>query len=178
MNSEFDDNQNMEDDSLTDEETIYVSKTRLKKESLDIQKLGQKLIDLDKHNFNNLELPDNLASAIEEARKMKKDGARKRQVQYIGKLLRKIDIEPIREEFNRIKHNLGKETRELHRLEKWRDRLLDEGDKVLGDLLSEFPQADRQQIRTLIRQANKEKKLNKPPKSARELFQYLKSLLS
>ena len=178
MNSKFDDNSTDQADALSDdEEIIFVSKTQLKKDSLDIQKLGEDLISLDKQNFNSLGLPENVAAAIDAARKMKKDGARKRQVQYIGKLLRKIDVEPVREEFERIKHNLGKETREFHRLEKWRDRLLADGDAALSDLLNEYPQADRQHLRQLMRQANKEKKLEKPPKSAREIFQYLKSLI-
>jgi len=159
---------------MHDEEII--SKSQKKRDANDAQKLGENLLKLDPHALKTIELPESLSNALDEARRIKKQGALKRQLQYIGKLMRHIDIEPIREEYEKIVNHYGKDIKELHRLENWRDRLLAEGDKALEDLLSEAPNADRQHLRQLIRQSHKETKLNKPAKSAREIFKYLKAL--
>lgn len=165
-----------EDDEFPEDEII--SKSQLKREAEAAQQLGKDLLTLDPNALKTIDLPDNLAKALDEARRIKKHGALKRQLQYIGKLMRSIDIEPIKEEYLKITNHYGKDIKELHRLENWRDRLLSEGDKALEDLLSEAPNADRQHLRQLIRQSAKETKLNKPPKSAREIFKYLKTLFT
>lgn len=162
------------DDDSHDEEII--SKSQKKREANDAQKLGENLLKLDPNALKTIELPESLIKALEDARRIKKQGALKRQLQYIGKIMRHIDIDPIREEYEKIVNHYGKDIKELHRLENWRDRLLAEGDKALEDLLNEVPDADRQHLRQLIRQSKKETKLNKPPKSAREIFKYLKTL--
>ena len=110
--------------------------------------------------------------------KIKKNSALKRQLQYIGKLMRNIDVEPIYEQHLQLTNHYDKDIKVLHHLEKWRDRLLAEGDKALEVLLNEKPNADRQHLRQLVRQSAKETKLKKPPKSAREIFKYLKVLFT
>lgn len=163
-----------ENDELHDEE--LVSKSQRKREADAVQQLGKDLLALSHDDQKSIELPESLSSALDEARRIKKNSALKRQLQYIGKLMRHIDIEPIHEQYKKLVNHYGKDIKELHRLENWRDRLLAEGDKALEDLLNEVPNADRQHLRQLIRQSAKESKLKKPPKSAREIFKYLKSL--
>ena len=109
---------------------------------------------------------------------MKKHGALKRQTQFIGKLLRKIDAEPIQSAYDSVTNHYREDVKQFHKLEEWRDRLLDEGDKALAELVDEFPEADRQHLRQMIRNVQNEKLKNKAPRTARELFQYLKQLLN
>jgi ribosome-associated protein len=88
-----------------------------------------------------------------------------------------VDDEPIRAAYEKATNPYREDIKLLHKLENWRDRLLAEGDEALGDLVNELPQVDRQHLRQLIRQAKKERLNNKPPKSSREIFQYLKQLV-
>ena len=169
------DNPDMDESDEFSEEEI-ISKSQLKREASAAQQLGQDLLTLSQADVEAMDLPESLLHALNEARRIKKHGALKRQFQYIGKLMRKIDIEPIREEYTRLTNHYRQDVKEFHKLEQWRDRLLAEGDKALEELLNEAPNADRQHLRQLMRQAAKESKLNKPPKSAREIFKYLKTL--
>lgn len=166
------------DDELNDdsEEDIIISKSQQKREAEEAQKLGEDLLKLDVKSQKSITLPEDLSKALDDARRIKAHGALKRQVQYIGKIMRKLDLEPIRAEYEKIQNHYSKDIRHLHLLETWRDRLLDEGDKALEELIDDAPDVDRQHLRQLIRQATKEKKLNKPPKSARDIFQYLKTV--
>ncbi|MFO7594407.1 MAG: ribosome biogenesis factor YjgA [Pseudomonadota bacterium] len=161
-----------------DEEIIYVSKSQLKRESHALQELGEELVELPSAKLEKIPLPEELAEAVALARRIKARGGRKRQLQYIGKLMRKVDEEPIRQAMDLIKGESTRETARLHKLEQWRDRLLEEGDNALTELLGEYPAADRQHLRQLMRNAQQEKKQNKPPKSARELFRYLRELMT
>ena len=163
-------------DSEDYSEEEIISKSQLKREANAAQQLGQDLLTLNPADLEGMDLPESLVSALNEARRIKKHGALKRQFQYIGKLMRKIDIEPIREEYLRLTNHYRHDVKEFHQLENWRDRLLSEGDKALEELINAAPGADRQHLRQLMRQAAKETKLNKPPKSAREIFKYLKTL--
>lgn len=168
MHSDFDDD---------DEEIIYVSKSQLKRESHALQELGEELVELPAAKLEKIPLPEELAEAVALARRIKARGGRKRQLQYIGKLMRKLDEEPIRLAMSQLKSESARETAQLHQLEQWRDRLVAEGDAALAELLEQQPQADRQHLRQLVRNAQREIKQNKPPKSARELFRYLRTLL-
>ena len=104
-------------------------------------------------------------------------GGRKRQILYIGKLLRGIDATPIREAIAKLDQTDAASVAHLHRLERWRERLLTEDNDALTQLLSEVPDADSQRLRQLIRNAQQEHAAGKPPKSSRELFKYLRELL-
>lgn len=167
----------MHDEFNDDEEIIYVSKSQLKRESHALQALGEELVELPDAKLAKIPMPEELADAVALARRIKQRGGRKRQLQYIGKLMRKIDPEPIEQAMAGLKNEAAKETAKLHRLEQWRDRLIEEGDTSLAPLLDEYPHADRQHLRQLVRNAQREKKQNKPPKSARELFRYLRELI-
>ena len=159
-----------------DEELI--SKSQRKRDASAAQQLGKDILNLSQEAQNSIDLPDGLRNALDDARRIKKNSALKRQLQYIGKLMRHIDVEPIHEQYLKLTNHYDQDIKALHQLEKWRDRLLTEGDKALEELLNEAPTADRQHLRQLVRQSAKETKLKKPPKSAREIFKYLKVLFS
>ena len=101
---------------------------------------------------------------------------RRRQLQLIGKMLRQRDVEPIRQALDKLKNRHNQQVVLFHKLENLRDRLIDQGDEAIAEVLNLWPDADRQQLRTLIRNAKKEKEGNKPPKPARQIFQYLREL--
>jgi len=164
-----------ENDDANGEEEL-VSKSQRKRDAEAAQQLGKDILALSHDDQNRLDLPDSLSKALDDARRIKKNSALKRQLQYIGKLMRHIELEPIQEQYLKLTNHYRKDVKEFHKLEEWRDRLLAEGDKALEDLISEAPNTDRQHLRQLIRQSTKETKLKKPPKSAREIFKYLKTL--
>ena len=163
-------------DSNEPQEEEVISKSQRKRDADAAQKLGKDILALSHDDQKSMDLPESLSDALDEARRIKKNSALKRQLQYIGKLMRTIDVEPIQEQYLKLTNHYDKDIKILHNLENWRDRLLEEGDKALEDLLIEAPDADRQHLRQLVRQSAKETKLKKPPKSAREIFKYLKTL--
>lgn len=172
-------NKRSDDDFIdNDDELVIISKSQLKRESQALQALGEELVKLPPQKLATLPLPDNLAEAIRMARTITAHGGYKRQLQYIGKLMRQIDAEPIEQAMQEIRESSVQATARLHRLEQWRDRLIEGGDTALAELLDENPGADRQHLRQLIRNAQKEKQLNKPPRAARELFRYLREILA
>ncbi len=136
------------------EEIIWVSKSEIKRDAEDLKQLGEKLVNLTKANLTKVPLDDSLKDAIELAQRLQKE-ARRRQLQYIGKLLRSIDAEPIREALEKIENKHNQQQAMLHKLEILRDELVAKGDVALTDLLNERPSADRQQLRNLIRAAQK-----------------------
>lgn len=158
------------------EEIIWVSKSEIKRDAEDLKQLGEKLVNLTKANLTKVPLDDSLKDAIELAQRLQKE-ARRRQLQYIGKLLRSIDAEPIREALEKIENKHNQQQAMLHKLEILRDELVAKGDAALTDLLNEYPSADRQQLRNLIRAAQKEKEQNKPSKAYREIYQILRALI-
>ena len=167
-NLEPDFNINQEDDEI-----IYVSKSEIKRDAEVLKKLGVELVNLSKNEISKIPLDEDLLYAIELAQKIKKEGYR-RQIQYIGKLLRNRDIEPITQALDKLKNRHNQQVAMFHRLEKLRDELIETGDAE--SIMELFPTADRQQLRTLARSARKELTANKPPKTARQIFQYLKEL--
>ena len=156
-----------------DEDIIYVSKSEIKRDAEVLKKLGVELVNLSKNEIAKIPLDEDLLYAIELAQKIKKEGYR-RQIQYIGKLLRSRDIEPITLALDKLKNRHNQQVALFHRLEKLRDELIETGDAE--SIMELFPSADRQQLRTLARLAKKELTANKPPKTARQIFQYLKDL--
>lgn len=158
------------------EEIIWVSKSEIKRDAEDLKQLGEKLVNLTKANLTKVPLDDSLKDAIELAQRLQKE-ARRRQLRYIGKLLRSIDAEPIREALEKIENKHNQQQAMLHKLEILRDELITKGDAALTDLLNEHPSADRQHLRNLIRAAQKEKEQNKPSKAYREIYQILKTLI-
>ena len=158
-----------------DEDDDYVSRTHDKREAEAAQALGEKLIGLRPEQLNQLDLPERLVDAVVEAKRLTNHGALRRQKQYIGKLMRQVELEPIQAKFAEWEFSSRTQLALFHRLEQWCDQLLVNDEKV-GELLTIYPHMDTQHIRTLIRNARKEQATNKPPKSSRELYQYLRTL--
>ena len=152
------------------------SKSRLKRDAHALQKLGTDLLDIPESEWASLGLTQTLMSALREAKRLHSHGARKRQLQYIGKLMRDVDPEPIQQYFQQLRLKARRQAQRHHELEGWRDRLIEEGDPAVGVFLELHAQADRQHLRQLIRQAKKEHAENKPPRSSRALFRYIRDL--
>ena len=152
------------------------SKSQVKRESEALQRLAAELVELPREQVELLALPDQLLDAVSAGGAIRQHGARKRHIKFIGGLLRHLDAKAIREGLGRLRSQNAHWTREHHRVERWRDSLLDEGDGALGALLEGYPGADRQHIRQLVRSAQQEKEQGRPPKSARLLFKYLRNL--
>jgi ribosome-associated protein len=166
-------NKHHEDEDL---EELPPSKTKIKKQMIELQKLGEQLAALNKDQLKELDLPESLRDAISEVKRITKFGAISRQMQYIGRLMRDIDPAPIIAKLEIWNGTSKQHITYLHQVERWRDRLL-EDPNALTELLAAHPQADAQHLRTLIRNALKEKELAKPPKSFREIFQVLRDII-
>jgi len=165
------------------EEVGPPSKTQLKAEADEKQALGEALLTLRADLVARLDLPVKLLDAIAEAKRITNFEGKRRQMQFIGKLMRPLDPEPIREAINEQQGGSAQLTLTLHLAEQWRDKLID-SDDALGRWLTEHPDTDSQQLRALIRQARKDAKPEKPGeaprhgKPYREIFQMVKQALS
>lgn len=153
------------------------SKTQRKKQMLELQDLGVDLVALDDDQLMAMALPENLHDAVLEARRITRFEARRRQLQYIGKLMRTIDPGPIRARIDAWKIRSREHTARLHLIERWRERLLAD-EAALGELAASYPNTDAQQMRALVRNAQRERRLDAPPKSYRALFQALREIIS
>ena len=152
------------------------SKTQRKKQMHDLQALGAELVELNDQQLASVEMPERLRDAILEARRMTKFEARRRQLQYVGKVMRDVDPEPIRERLDAFRAVSTAHTSRLHLIERWRERLL-EGDEAMTELMREYPDADAGRLRLLVRNAAREREAAKPPKSYREIFKLLNALI-
>lgn len=152
------------------------SKTRLKQEMHALQELGERLAELEPAKIAELDLPEKLVDALLAARTITSHGARRRQMQFIGKLMRAIDAVPVQEKLDAWQHSSMQHTAWLHRLERWRDRLISD-ETAVTEFIQHYPQTDVRQLRTLLRNIEKEKLADKPPKSFRALFQLLRQVI-
>lgn len=150
-------------------EDDITSKTQRKNAMHELQALGEELITLSNQKLAKLNLPENLLQAIVEAKRIIKHGALKRQRQYIGKLMRSIDADPIRETLAGWKNQSGAVVAIQHTAERWRDKLIEDEHQFTA-FIEEYPSADVSRLRQLARNAKDEKAKNKPPKSYRELY--------
>ncbi|NIG88276.1 ribosome-associated protein [Serratia symbiotica] len=163
-------NENQDEDEI-----IWVSKSEIKRDAEALKDLGAELVDLGKNALERMPLDEDLRTAIELAQKIKKEG-RRRQLQLIGKMLRARHVEPIQTALGKLKNHHNQQVLLFHKLEMLRDRLVEEGDDAIPSILGLYPEADRQQLRSLVRNAQKEQATNKPPKAYRQIFQYLRNL--
>ena len=153
------------------------SRTRRKLKDQALQTLGEALVAVSESQLDELALPERLRDAIIQARDISRFGARRRQMQYIGRLMREEgDAEVIRERLDAWKGVSVEETARLHLIERWRLKLLKD-DSALEELIAAYPRADVPRLRTLIRNTKRETEAQKPPKSFRELFQVLREIL-
>ncbi|MXS85076.1 DUF615 domain-containing protein [Nitrosomonas sp. HPC101] len=152
------------------------SKTRLKQEMHALQALGERLVELEPARIAELDLPEKLIDALQEARKITSHGARRRQMQFIGKLMRTVDPLPVQEKLDAWQHSSLKHTAWLHQLERWRDRMISD-ESAVTEFVQSYPQIDVRQLRTLLRNIERERQADKPPKSFRALFQLLRQII-
>ena len=157
---------------------VRPNKTQLKKDLAIIFALSEELSELSLPYLKNLALPEPIQKALIEVSGMPHKGARKRLLKYITGQLNKIDLEPVLEKLARMKTQSAHAVREHHHVERWRDKLISGGQVAMTELLDVQPHADRQQLRQLLRNIQKETETNKPPKSARLLYRYLKDLFA
>jgi ribosome-associated protein len=163
--------------AVADNEEIQPpSKTKIKKQMHQLRDLGKELAKLSNDQVMQLDIPESLRDAIIEAGKINKFGAQRRQIQYIGKLMREVDPAPIIAKLDSWQGKSQRYTAYMHLLERWRDRLMDD-DNVLTELLADHPEADAQRLRALIRNAQNEIKNGKQPKSYREIFRLLREII-
>ncbi len=154
------------------------SKTQRKKASHELQDLGEALVALPEDRAAALDVPENLRDAVREYRRTRSHEGRRRQMQYIGKLMRGVDTAPIRQAVLDMQLGRAKDSLALHESERWRAELLASDDAV-GGFVQEFPNADTQQLRSLIRNARKDAALAPEQRSGRayrELFQFIKQV--
>jgi ribosome-associated protein len=152
------------------------SKTRRKKEMHELQALGERLVALNASQLDEVDLPQRLRTAVDDAKRFTRHEARRRQMQYIGRLMRDVDPAPIREKLKIWDGVSHEHTARHHRVERWRERLMQD-DGALGELAKEQPGIDTQRLRSLVRSAREELAAGRPPRSHRELFRFLRITL-
>lgn len=164
----------MQEEDFT-EDTGRPSKTKQKEAMHELRDLGAELVELSVGQLKRINLPENIFDAVRECQKITAHGARRRQIQYLGKLMRSVDDEPIRAGLALLRGESSAETARLHRLERLRIKLL-EDESTLSDIAALWPAVDLQHLRQLRRNALKEQEQNKPPKNFRAIFQVLQEL--
>jgi ribosome-associated protein len=152
------------------------SRSQIKREMKSLQKTGERLVELSHDQIRDIEMPEPLMEAVFLAKKTKAHGARKRQIQFIGSLMRKIDVTSINDALHEIDRGRSARDAEFHMIETWRDDLINGKETPIEEILEKFPEADRQRLRQLVRNARKEDHEKKPPHSSRALFRYIKKL--
>ncbi|MFM9967350.1 MAG: ribosome biogenesis factor YjgA [Burkholderiales bacterium] len=158
------------------EDSDKPSKTQMKQVMTDLQALGERMVLLNTTQIAAIEMPDFLREAVLAARAIKSHGGRRRQMQYIGKLMREVNAGPIREKISQWDGQSASNVAHEHAIERWRARLLAE-DNAFTEFARTYPGANIGQLRALVRNANAERAAGKPPKSYRELFKRVREIL-
>ena len=167
-----------------DEETgefLGPSRSQQRREALEVLELAERLLALGERELAAVPMPDALRDLVQDSRRITAQIARKRQLQFLAKNMRREDddvIDAIRRTLQRDRDDARREAARLHRLEAWRERLLEEGDEALAELIAQHPDADRQKLRQLVRNARLEREKQRPPHAFRELFRELKTLMA
>jgi ribosome-associated protein len=152
------------------------SKSSKKREMTALQDLGAELVKLSKSQLDKLPVPEELLAAIKDCQRFTQNGAIRRQLQYIGRLMRNVDPKPIQRQLDVWRGQSAQATALMHKIERWRDRLIAEED-ALTEFIQRCPGVDATQFRQLIRNARKEAAENKPPRSSRALFRLIRETL-
>lgn len=165
------------DDAFEDDWEEGPSKSELKRRMTELQQLGEKLTQLTPAQLAKVAITDQrLIEAIDQAKRINARGGKRRQLQYIGKLMRDIDADPIRQAIQDLEQGNQAENHRFHRLENLRDILLTRGDAGLESVIEQLPGADRQHLRQLLRKHQREVSEGKPQATARKIFRYLRVL--
>jgi ribosome-associated protein len=161
-------------------EFLGSSRSQNRREALEVLSLGEQLVALTPAQLERLPIPEDLLPHIVECKRITAHIAHKRQLAFLAKQMRREDdetLEAIRDALDANSESSRREVAVMHRIETWRERLVDEGDAALASLLDEYPSADRQHLRQLLRNAKEEKLRNKPPRAYREIYQILRELM-
>ena len=161
---------------MEDDDQLEVSKSQRKRDLAELKKLGSELLEFSDDALRQLDMSGVLLEALRTAKRITSNSARKRQMQYIGKLLKDEDTELLLAAVAARQHQHDPHTRAFHQLEPLRDQLIKYGDSALPEVLSQFPRTDRQHLRKLVRQARNEQETKQPPRASRLLFRYLREL--
>ena len=153
-----------------------ISKTRRKKQMAELQSVGARLVELSPEQLARIDMPESLRDAIEGARRFTRHEARRRQLQYIGRIMRDIDAGPIAEQLAAVTAPSKRQTALFHVAERWRQELIADP-ATLDRFVKEFPAADPQRIRALVEDARAEKRASRPPRQFRELFHVLSAIV-
>ncbi len=148
------------------------SKSALKRQMTALQKMGETLVALSNSQLAKIPLENPLLDAINTARSLKSHEAKRRQLQYIGKIMRNVDAEPIQKALDKVQNKSRESKAQFHQIESWRDRLIAEGDVALEKFIQEYENVDRQHIRQLVRKAQQQKAGGET-----ELFRYLRVVM-
>lgn len=159
-----------------DEEGQQVSRSEIKRQMQALQTLGERLVNLKPAQWEAFGFSEVMLDALQESLRIKSHNAMRRHIRRLGKLLNQEDTEKVESLFKRMDDQAMQDTQRFHRIEQWRDRLIEGDDKTLTNLLDICPNIDIQHIRQLIRSGKKERDLNKPPAAQRKLFKYLREL--
>lgn len=152
------------------------SKSEKKREMSALQDLGKRLLELSEAQLRGIGIPQELHDALALARTLKSYPALRRQMQYIGVLMRRTDLGPIKQSIEDMDRGQKHKARAFQQLERMRDSLIEGDDTVIEEINSRFPDADIRKLRQLVRNARKEKKEDQSPKHSRALFRYLREL--
>lgn len=153
------------------------SKSAVKRRMLALQALGESLLELNDKQLSRIPVEDEqLLQALREARQIRSNSARRRHLQFIGKLMRNIDPQPIERALQAMHQARREDNDAFHQLEQLREELLAAGPVGVERIMTRWPQADRQQLRQLILQHGRERQRNKPSAASRKLFRYLREL--
>jgi ribosome-associated protein len=167
-----------EHDDLDDFDERGPSRSQQRRDALAVFELAQRLMALSHAELARMPMSDDLRDLVTTSQKITQHIARKRQTQFLAKHLRKAEdqLPGLRAALEHDRDELRRDSARLHRLERWRDRLIAEGDAALSELLREHPDADRQALRSVIRKAQEERDRGAPPAAARTLFKTLREL--
>ncbi len=161
-------------------EFLSPSRSQQRRDALAVFDLAERLVAMGERELSAVPMPDDLRDLVRDSRRITAQIARKRQLQFLAKIMRREDdevIDAIRRALVRDRDETRRDTARLHRLEATRERLLSEGDEALAEFIAEHPGADRQKLRQLIRNARLERDKQKPPHAFRDLFRELKLLM-
>ncbi len=153
------------------------NKTKIKREMKALHGLGRQLVEMPNSKFEKITLSERMREAVILAKKLKK-AALQRQLRFIASIMTEENTRTILAKIKMLSLPQEQEVRAFHQVEEWRNKLLKGDNDLINELVVQFEAADRQQLRQLIRNANKEAENNKPPKASRLLFKYLNDLLS
>jgi len=156
------------------------SKSALKRESHELQALGKQLLEMPDNRLDDIGMPERLREALDAYKKTRSFEGKRRQLQFIGKVMREVDAEPLREAVAQFQLGHARNALALHQAERWRAELLSDDKDVLTRWAQEFPEADLQQLRALVRSARKdaaEVPEKRSGRAYRELFQYIKQAM-